>query len=415
MAALKYWIWLSTRDKVGPSTAQKLIEYFGSPEKVYFAREDDFRKIDWLKKSELQGLKDKSIKKSVDTVDFCRRHKVKIITLNDSDYPDRLRNIYAPPTVLYVLGRMPDVDDEPAVAIVGTRKCSAYGSSSAEKIAREYASCGGLVVTGMAVGIDSAAARGAIKGGGSVIAVLGSGIDVLYPYENRGLFKEVYKHGAIISEFPPGTPPMGKNFPIRNRIISGLSVGVLVVEAPEKSGALITAARAAEQGRDVFAVPGDINKSGFMGSNSLLRDGAAIVTSGYQLAEEYIALYPDKLNIRQSESENNIETDTFEKEKKPENAENVSLNSPKPTKLAIDNTKSIEYIDLYKTPDLLDDDEKAVVGVMSSDTAMHIDEIISRSGLPASKALSALTMLEIKGYVAQYPGKNFALDVLLKV
>lgn len=409
MAVLKYWIWLATREKIRPNTAYELIKYFGSPEKIYLARENEFEKIVWLKKYELNSLADKNIQSSLDIIDFCRKHKVKIITLNDSEYPERLRNIYDPPIVLYILGKMPDVDEEAVVAMVGTRKCSAYGELSAEKIAKEYAICGGVIVTGMALGIDTAAAKGALKARGKVIAVLGSGIDVLYPSENRGLFKEIYRHGAIISEFAPGTRPYKGNFPRRNRIISGLALGVLVVEAPEKSGALITAARAAEQGRDVFAIPGDINKSTFAGSNALLRDGAILVTSGYEIAGEYLALYDNKLLIRDFE-----EKKDFNAETKLNNNEEKALfleDYEESTKLAIDNIKSLEYIDLSKQMENLSEDERAVVSYMKN-TAIHIDEIISKSGLPASKVLSVLTMLEIKGYVTQTAGKNFILNIL---
>lgn len=409
MAALKYWIWLSTREKIGPNTAAALIEYFGSPEKVYFAREEELRQSGVLNKVEMPSLLDKGIQKSLDTVDFCRKHKVKIITINDSEYPEKLRNIYGPPIVLYVIGRLPDMDDEAAVAIVGTRKCSDYGASNAERIARQYAACGGVVVTGLAVGIDSAAARGAIKAGGQVVAVLGSGIDVLYPYENRKLFKEVYKSGAIITEFAPGTPPLKGNFPRRNRIISGLSVGVLVVEAPMKSGSLITAARATEQGRDVFALPGDVDKETFAGSTALLRDGAAIITSGYELADEYIALYPDKLHIREIEKSNNFDSDYREKTETA--VSDNTRNKEKSTKIAIDNVKHMEYIDLHNEPNLLSEDEKAVASVMSSEST-YIDEIILKSGLPAAKVMSALTMLQIKGYVQQHTGKHFTLEVI---
>ena len=409
MAMLKYWIWLSARKNLKLNTGEDLVDFFGSPEKVYLAGEDELRKTGLVKKEELPSLLDKDLDQAQKTISFCHKYKVKILTINDSAYPDRLRNIYGAPLVLYVLGRLPDMDDEAAVAIVGTRKCTDYGEKNAERIAKEYAGCGGVVVTGLATGIDSAAARGAIKGGGQVVAVLGSGINVLYPASNKKLFREVFRHGAIITEFPPGTRPERWNFPRRNRIISGLSVGVLVVEAPVKSGSLITAARAAEQGRDVFVLPGDVDKETFAGSMGLLKDGAGVITSGYELVDEYIALYPDKLQIRESEESESTRENTGERHNKDVKKEQIDNKS---TKKAVDNKNSIEYIDIKDKIDSISDDEKAVMAFMQTGVAVHIDEIIANTGLPASKVASALTLLQLKGYVSQHTGKNFTLEVV---
>jgi DNA processing protein len=215
------------------------------------------------------------------------------MTLHDGDYPARLTNIPDPPLVLYIRGRLPALDEEAAVAVVGTRSCTPYGLKAAERIGYELARHGCLVVSGLARGIDSAAAKGTLRAGGRVVGVVGSGLDIVYPPENKKLFDDVAAVGAIVSEYPPGSPAAPRHIPQRNTVMSGLSVGVTVIEAPEKSGALITATHALEQGRDVFAIPGNVDSPACKGSNNLLREGAVLVTTGREIAEEYAALFPD--------------------------------------------------------------------------------------------------------------------------
>ena len=194
--------------------------------------------------------------------------------MQDADYPVRLRNIFEPPSLLYVKGQLPVIDEEVAVAMVGTRKASPYGVEAAEKIAYGLSRQGAVVISGAAAGVDSASHRGALRAGGKTIAVLGNGLDVVYPAENEWLYRDIAASGALISEYPPGTAAESWHFPVRNRIISGLSLATVVVEAPEKSGALITANTALEQGRDVFAVPGPIDAPMSRGCNRLIADGA---------------------------------------------------------------------------------------------------------------------------------------------
>ena len=254
MAALKYWLWLTSKKEISNTTALKLVEYFKSPENVFFSFGEGCTEL-CLKENEKAALLDKSMFKASAIMEQCDNLGVGIITVSDSAYPERLKNIYDPPAVLYVKGKLTQIDDEAVIAMVGTRKASAYGLAASERIAFETVKCGGIVATGLAEGIDTAAAKGALKGGGKVLGVLGNGIDVVYPYFNKQLYRDVVSSGALISEFAPGTRPLAGNFPRRNRIISGLSVGVAVVESPKHGGSLITAARALEQGRDLFAVP----------------------------------------------------------------------------------------------------------------------------------------------------------------
>ena len=294
-----------------------------------------------------------------------------IITIDDSGYPERLRNIYDPPQALYVKGKLPDIDSLPVVGVVGTRQCTHYGITTAEKVCKELSQSGIVVTTGMARGVDAAAAKGALSGGGPVIGVVASGIDIDYPASNRPLYSELLDNGgAIISEYPPGTPPLKHHFPARNRIISGISLGVAVIEAPKRSGALITAARALEHGRDVFALPGNVDSLLCEGSNALLREGAIPFMSADDIIDEYVELYPDRISS-------------------PKNAG---------TKKPIDRTSKVDYIDLGNLLNKLEGDEKIVVNAIGTQ-AVPIDEIIITTGFPAQKVLAVLTMLELSGYI----------------
>jgi len=296
---------------------------------------------------------------------------------------------------LYLRGNLPIVDDEATVAIVGTRDCTPYGVTSAEGIGYRLAQHGVLVVTGLARGIDTAAARGAMRGGGRVIGVIGSGIDIVYPPENAALFDAVARSGAIISEYPPGTPALRGHFPSRNRIISGLSLGVTVIEAPKKSGALITAARALEQGRDVFTLPGNVDARSCEGSNSLLREGAIPILSGDDIINEYAELFPDKIISNQPKQA--VEPAIWGAGRQ-ENTPSGKGAAPHYDKKEIDNKTAVDYIDLNEMINVLTGDEKKVAEAIGA-SVMHVDEIIMNSGISTPQVLTALTMLEIDGYI----------------
>lgn len=280
----RYWIWLAERT-VGRGRIRELLEQMGSARAVYFAGAGEYG-------DEPGDLTDKSLRLAMEILRRCEAAGIRVLTYGDSRYPERLRQLEDPPTVLYVRGDLGDPDDEPVIALVGTRKCTPFGVRMAEKLGRDIARYGGVLATGLAAGIDSAAARGALSGGGLVIGVLGCGADVVYPRSNGPLFEDVLRHGALISEYPPGTPPLGRNFPERNRIMSGISLGVAVVEAPERSGALITAGAALEQGRDVFVVPANPDAESCKGSNLLLQEGAYPVLNGWDIMSQYRHLFP---------------------------------------------------------------------------------------------------------------------------
>ncbi|MCL2662480.1 MAG: DNA-processing protein DprA [Oscillospiraceae bacterium] len=372
MSSLKYWFWLAERKGIGLVRAKALIDHFGSAERVYNADERDYLAVEGIKQTDVKILMQKELGTANKILSDCAESGSKIMTLNDSNYPECLRNIYDPPLILYMKGNLPYIDDEPVVGVVGTRKCTPYGITTAENVGYELSKNGIIVVTGLAKGVDTAATRGALRGGSSVIGVIGSGLDIVYPPGNKELFDDVACKGAVISEYPPGTPPLPENFPMRNRIISGLSRGVAVIEAPKKSGALITAARALEQGRDVFALPGNVDAITCEGSNALLREGAIPFLSAGDIIDEYIELYPEKMSGKENSKR----------------------------KISFDNTSKVDYIDLGNLLGLLDGDEKAIAKSIGHNFLL-VDEIILETGLPAQKVLSSLTILELNGYVSR--------------
>ena len=262
MSALKHWLWLSSLRGLGSQTRLALLRRFGSPEDIYYADEGELLLTEGIKREEAALLENKSLAAAEKILADCSRLGLRILTIQDAEYPGRLKNIYDPPILLYVKGRLPAFDEEAAVAVVGTRDCSPYGVACARKLGYGLASGGAVVVSGLAKGVDAEATHAALRAGGFAVGVVGNGLDIAYPHSSRALYEDIAAAGVLISEYPPGTEPARHHFPMRNRIISGLCVATLVVEAPEKSGALITAAAAVDQGRDVFAVPGPIDAPG---------------------------------------------------------------------------------------------------------------------------------------------------------
>ena len=295
MAALKYWIWLAEKRGVRRQTKLALTQRFETPEELYYAETDEVLLTEGITREEAAALEDKDLRRAEEILEVCERQDYRILTIADAAYPRRLRNIFDPPILLYCRGRLPLMDEEAAIAVVGTRSYTPYGALCAGKLGGQLAAGGAVIVTGLAYGIDSLAARAALRNGGRVLGVLGCGLDVVYPRGSEELYEDVAAAGALITEYAPGTLPLSGNFPVRNRILSGLSVAVLVVEAPERSGALITAGTALEQGREVFAVPGPIDAPGSVGCNRLLRDGAGLVSDGWDLLREYEERFPGKL------------------------------------------------------------------------------------------------------------------------
>ena len=392
MSALKYWVWFASAGSMGAAAAGRVLAHFGSPENVYYAGAAEYAAVEGIRQNDVRQLTNKDLTAANDILSSCDEIGCRIITLHDAQYPGRLRNTYDPPVVLYLRGKMPAIDEEAAIAVVGTRNCTPYGRSAAESICCELGRRGLLVVTGLAKGIDTAAARGALMGGGRVVGVIGSGLDVIYPRENKGLFDDVARDGTILSEYPPGTSANAWHFPARNRILSGLSLGVAVLEAPKKSGALITAARALEQGRDVFALPGNIDAKNSEGSNALLREGAIPLLSGENIIEEYAQLYPDK--IKPAKSDSMLD---------PGAARHPAAAYKNKE---IDNATEVEYIEKILAG--LSGGEKVIAEAIGT-SAMLADEIIAASNISAPQAMSALTMLELKGHVERNSGGYYSI------
>lgn len=421
---LVHWIWLAHRPGVSDRVKVGLLQQFSSPEDIFFADSAAFDCVEGLTEEGKEALCDKNLIPAEEILDACGRENLNILTYQDATYPIKLKNIADPPLVLYYKGRLPEFDANPVVAVVGTRKASAYGLTTAKRMGYQIGKCGGILVSGMAFGIDGMAMSGALTAGGCVVGVLGCGADVVYPVSNRGLFRDAERYGCILSEFPPGTPPVKWNFPKRNRIISGLSNGVLVVEAPEKSGALITARQAAEQGRDVFAVPGNIDMPSFVGSNQLLRDGAIMVSSGWDVLSEYEARYPDKIRKFDKPAQLSAYGDEVckaaaegEKElpKVAQKQLHPKKNSPLKKKLdkkVIDKEQSGLYSDVNEDLPKLSDEERSIVDCLKNGERL-VDDVIAETGLTTGKLLAALTMLELKGVITRLPGKRIVLKTNL--
>ncbi len=364
MDNLKYWIWLSSL-KIIPSKKNMLLEYFKDPYALWDADEADLKKMGFMNEIMLKQLTNIVLKrKSEEVADEVYRKGINVLTIKDREYPDNLRNIYDPPVVLYVKGSLSGCKNR--IAIVGSRRPSSYGLKVAEKLAYELSGFGLTVVSGLASGIDGAAHSGALRNNGKTIAVLGCGIDIVYPRENRRLYEKITETGAVISEYIPGVQPLQYHFPARNRIISGLSYGTVVVEAGEKSGSLITVNYALNQGREVFAVPGNINNINSMGTNRLIGEGAKIVTSVYDIIEELkIFIEIDDLNLKKSIK------DSF-------------------------NTKLID----------MSRDEKIILEQLLKEP-LYIDMLMEKTGFDIKELNSLLVIMEMKGIIEQTPERLY--------
>ena len=386
---LKYWVWLSELKGLRNQTRLALLRRFGDPESIFYADADELLLTEGVERSQLKLLKNHDLAPADRILADCQRLDIQLLTFSDAAYPGRLKNIYDPPALLYCKGRLPLLDELLCVAVVGTRDCTPYGVACAEKLGFGLASGGAAVVSGLAKGIDAAAIRGALRAGGVTVGVVGNGLDVYYRYESRYLYEDVASAGILLSEYPPGTEPASGHFPVRNRIISGLSLAALVVEAPEKSGALITAATALEQGRDVFAVPGPIDAPASVGCNCLIRDGAGLVSDASDILREYEGRFV--LNLKESREQ-------------PETLGYQARMAPEPKPVAP--TLSLRHSDAELT-----DDQIAVLKALSDTEPMQVDDLTELVEIPTRRVLSALTVLEIDQYVAQHPGKRYTRTV----
>ena len=406
MSMQKYWLWLTTRKGMGPGAALAVARHFSSPEQAFFADPAEYELIPGLSREQRDGLKDKSMELPRQIDADCRRLDVRILTLQDSDYPGRLRQIDVPPAVLYVRGRLPLVDEEAAIAMAGTRKCSPYGEKMAGLLAYQITRLGGLVVTGVVEGCDRAAATAALKAGGPVVCVLAGGVDVPYHRSCQALYQDVAQNGALISEYPPGTPHLGRHFPVRNRILTGLCLGVVCVEAAAGSGTLLVADLALEQSRDVFAVPGNADAPASAGTNGLLKQGAIPVENGADVLNFYTHLFP-RLAASSPPDEAVMQARLAQPAAPP-----AGHRSPAPEKSPavgekpVDNGEECVYIDLKDHWQEFTDDERDIL-LMLRDGPMTVDDLIDRTQIPAGRLSQTLTLLELRGLAEKASGQRF--------
>lgn len=398
---MKYWLWLHSLRGVPSRVKLDLLRYFVSPERIYFSESGEYFLVEGVTREIAEALEKKSLSEADRILGDCERLGLRILTLHDAEYPDRLRNIYDPPLLLYVKGRLPLFDEEVAIAMVGARRSSDYALRTGEQLAYQLASQGAVIVSGLAAGGDAAAHRGALRAGGFTAAVIGGGHDIVYPYENRHLYEDIGVRGVILSEYPPGTHHDGRHFPVRNRIISGLSLGVVVTEAAERSGTLITAGRALDQGRDVFAVPGQYGDPACAGSNRLMRDGAGVVTEPWDILSHYAPLYPHKIRLPFAGEAVRFGGDLPKEEEK----------TAKTTEITAVKEPALPVLDLAADHGLT---AEQVTVLKAIDTGTRqVDDIIEETQIPTRAVLAALTVLEIEGYVTAHSGKRFSLAVTL--
>ena len=373
---IRDWVELNMTPGIGPRAAAKLLERFGSAEAVYNATRAELEQLR-LPPETVDSIISRELRSRAEAeITAVRKLGGDILLLDDGVYPSSLREIYDPPIVLYVKGAWSECLDQPCIGVVGSRRCSTYGQNASMMLARDLAQRGVTVVSGFARGIDAAAHRGALEASGRTIAVLGTGIDEVYPRDHKKLAAEILDSGgALISQFPLGTPPVSENFPYRNRIISGLSLGVVVVEAAENSGSLITARLAMEQNREVFAVPGNITSRNSFGTNYLIKGaGAKLVQQWQDIVTELppqiaATLLPPPIDVKKEE-----------------------------TSLAA----RLSFV-----PEGLSAAETSVFKLLTPDSPAHVDWLFDKSKLPISELTSALLSLEIRDLIRALPGRCF--------
>lgn len=439
-------IWFSLRVGIASREFSPLLEQYGSTYAIFNATDAEIEQLTCSQRLKT-ALTDKSLDDAYRIKSYCEKNGVSLLFWQDAEYPASLRTLLDPPVLLYGRGRVPELASRLCIGIVGTRTMSEYGKRMAYKIGYELAAAGVLPVSGMALGVDGVATAGALAAGGHPIAVLGSGIDIVYPSAHMTLFRALTEQGTVLTEYPPGTPPEGRHFPVRNRIISGLSQGTVVVEADERSGALITARTAILQGRDIFAVPGNVGEQNSSGTNSLLRDGASMVLGARDILDGYAFLYRDNLNWvgltrAETRSEPNdavlmrydIQTRTisnrdqgtrqegFNRPMRAEPSRTKRPAEPKrdaqapaqaPAPIQAPQTAAQERTPVTDSDrsgqilESLSETQRAVFLAMPLDHAVPVD-VLTREGFSMGDVLAAMTILEIKGLVTSLPGGLYA-------
>ncbi len=434
MSDTLYWIWLAGCLNPGSGQLHYLLDRYSSAYEIFRAEDEELERLE-LSPRLISALCNKDMTEAYAINDYCASHKIGIISYEHEFYPQKLKLISNPPPVLYFRGTFPRLNDRLSIGIVGTRKMSEYGKKMSYKISYELASAEAIVVSGMALGNDAVAACGAISAGGKTVAVLGSGVDVIYPWQHAKLYEKIIENGCVISEYPPTTASMPSYFPQRNRIISGITSGTLVIECDLDSGAMITASCAIEQGRDIFAVPGNVGDENTRGIIKLIQDGAITVSSADDILREYDFYYGKVINyLALSMARGNSDIDEaalrrmnictedylfsrkrrWEKTEAPENLlrprkiPKIREEQSLPTTFSVSKMmKKREEKAKSRTVDeelaTLDDLEREIFLLMPDDRAIGVDEM-AKSGFNCSDIMGTMAILEIKGFVSSLPG-----------
>lgn len=405
MTPMKYWLWLTTRTELSLNGMYWVLDCFGSPEAAYYAAPEDYRQLPMLKPAAVSSLQDKSMERAERILADCDRLDVRICTLQDADYPQRLRQISYPPLVLYFRGKQLRFDEEVAIAVAGTRSCSEYGRDMARKLAWQITKNGGLVVTGVVPGCDYAAVQGALQAGGPVACVLAGGVDVPFDSHSNDLYARVMERGVLVSEYPPGREPRGKNFPQRNRILTGLCVGTLCVEGAHSSGVMLVAKNALDQNRDVFVVPTGADRPEGAGMLELMKEGAAPVTAGREILETYVARFPRRLQALAGKPE--------AKKAAPKQEEPPAPLQKRAAKKEVDKSQDSGYIVLRDHRAEYTETEAAILLALQ-EGEQTADELLAKTDVAAQAGLSALTMLTLRGLISEEEGGRFRALIRVK-
>lgn len=437
-----FWIWLAEALGAGSRVFRSLIDLYDSPYELFLLEESEIERIPSLTDRAARALSEKSLDRATKIMETCERSGIGIVTYGDENYPKVLRDIQSPPCVLYYRGTLPDWNSRLCIGMVGTRRMSAYGLRVAYKISYELAYAGAIVVSGMAAGIDGVCAAAAMAAGGTTVAILGCGVDVVYPKHHRPLWNSIAEQGVVLSEYPPATRPATYHFPQRNRLISGLAQGTVVIEAGIGSGSLITAKDAILQGRNVFALPANVGSRGAEGTNGLIRDGATPVLSSEDILTPYRylfsqMLFPERITelgdrsradlsylermgvvelTRPQETQAPTQTLAATPKARDENAPTKAVSRKRKTtatkavaeeKTGLDGKPAETAAKDQRTPDevlaSLTPVQRAVLEAIPDDRAVTADALCGL-GYPYGDVIAALTMLEIPGLIQKLPG-----------
>lgn len=406
-SSLRYWLWLTTRQGLGVLTARVLLDAFDSPEKIYLATPEDLERYAFPP-AVLAQLADKTFKLADKILGDCQREGIEIITYQDSWYPSALRELVDPPLVLYLKGTKYQFDDFLTIALVGARECSQYGLSMGAKIALELTHAKVMVVTGMAEGIDSACVQGCLKAGGPLVSVVAGGVDMPFPRQSTQLFHDVAVAGALLSEYPPGTPHRGHHFPQRNRILSGLSHGVVVIECLQTGGTMITAEKALSQNRDLFALPGDVRTPTSRGPHLLIQQGATLVTCAKDILTCYQDLYPHLApgGMQPTIAQQRVSDLPQEGEQGRKPPKKPSSSGEKP-KTALASPPEKPKLTAEEQTSRFTDDQLKIMMALEVES-LTADQLVEVTQMATKRVLSALTMLQVNGGVVEEGHRRFA-------